>query len=180
MKLFKEAYFSKSGMLVGKELNHCFDCAYCRVHNGELLDYSKWLPSELNSEFKNIPVLINLFYGDPLLQINDTIGLLNALSLDEHKGHVTIITKGDMNVFKKIIEPCKKNPYHNLKLHFGISTFGLNSKFDGGTIERFERNLDICKELGLSYSIEFRPIIKNVNDSDEVFKYVISVAKNIV
>ena len=42
MELFKDAYFSKSGMLVGKELNHCFDCAYCRVHNGELLNYTKY------------------------------------------------------------------------------------------------------------------------------------------
>ena len=32
MELFKDAYFSKSVMLVGKELNHCFDCAYCRAH----------------------------------------------------------------------------------------------------------------------------------------------------
>ena len=32
MELFKDAYFSKSGMLVGKELDHCFDCAYCRAH----------------------------------------------------------------------------------------------------------------------------------------------------
>ena len=177
MELFKEAYFSKSGMLIGKELKHCFDCAYCRANNGELLDYTKWLPSDLNPNFINIPVLVNLFYGDPLLQINETIGLLNGLSLEGHKGHVTIITKGDMNIFKNAIKPCIKNPYHNLKLHFGISTFGLNSKFDGGTIERFENNLNICKELGLPYSIEFRPIIKNVNDSDEVFKYVVNIAK---
>ena len=32
MELFKDAYFSKSGMLIAKELNHCFDCAYCRAH----------------------------------------------------------------------------------------------------------------------------------------------------
>ena len=171
MELFKDAYFSKSGMLVGKELNHCFDCAYCRVHNGELLDYTKYLPSDLNPVFAYIPVLVNLFYGDPTLQVNETIQILDRLEKVEHRGPVIIITKGDMNVFK--------NVWHKYKLdiHFGISTFGLNSKFDGANIERFERNLNICKEMGVNYSIEFRPIIKNINDSDEVFKYVVSVAK---
>ena len=60
MKLFKDAYFSKSGMLVGKELDHCFDCAYCRVHNGKLLNYTKYLPSDLNPNFINIFVMLNL------------------------------------------------------------------------------------------------------------------------
>ena len=62
MKLFKDAYFSKSGMLVGKELEHCFNCAYCRAHNGQRFDFIKYLPTDLNPDFINIPVMVNLFY----------------------------------------------------------------------------------------------------------------------
>lgn len=169
MELFKEAYFSKSGILVGKELRHCFDCAYCRVHNGELLDFTKYLPTDLNPAFIDIPVMVNLFYGDPLLQVNETVNLLDRLEKAGHKGNIIIITKGYMDMF-----PDKK---WNLNIHFGISTFGIDSEYDGSTTERFEHNLDICKERGLKYSIEFRPIIKNINDSDEIFNYVVNVAK---
>lgn len=169
MELFKDAYFSKSGMLVGKELNHCFDCTYCRVHNNELLDFTKYLPTDLNQDFTNIPVLVNLFYGDPTLQIDETIDILDRLENAGHKGQVIIITKGDMNQFNMTWWP--------LNIHYGISTFGINSIYDGGSIEQFEKNLNICKNRKLSYSIEFRPIIKNINDSDEVFNYVVSMAK---
>jgi hypothetical protein len=170
MNLFKDAYFSKSGMILGKELNHCFKCAYCRANNQQLLDYTKYLPSELNSNFSNIPVLINLFYGDPTLQIEGTMNLLDRLEKVGHKGFVVIITKGDMEVFRKVWHP------YNLSVHFGISTFGVNSLYDGGNLERFERNLDICKDMGVSYSIEYRPIIKNINDSNDAFNYVVNVA----
>ena len=169
MELFKDAYFSKSGMLVGKELDHCFDCAYCRAHNGQRFDFTKYLPTDLNPDFTNIPVMVNLFYGDPTLQISETFSILDRLEEAGHNGHVVIITKGDMNKFTHSWWP--------LNIHFGISTFGINSIYDGSSIERFEKNLNICRNKKLSYSIEFRPIIKNINDSDEVFNYVVSKAK---
>ena len=172
MKLFKGAYFSKSGMLVGKELRHCFDCAYCRVHNKQLLKYTKYLPTDLNPAFINIPVMVNLFYGDPLLQIDETVSILDRLNEAKHKGNVILITKGNMGSFPEDIWMWDK-----LNIHFGISTFGIDSKYDGSNKIRFENNLKICKENGFSYSIEFRPIIKNINDSDEVFNYVVSKAK---
>ena len=168
MELFKDAYFSKSGMLVGKELGHCFNCAYCRAHNGQRFDFTKYLPTDLNPDFINIPVMVNLFYGDPALQAEETTDILDRLSNAGHKGHVIIITKGDMNKF---------DWWWPLKLHFGLSTFGLNSKYDGGSVERFVKNLNICKNRKLPCSIEFRPIIKNINDSDEVFNFVVGLAK---
>ena len=56
----------------------------------------------------------------------------------------------------------------NLDLHFGLSTFGVDSKYDGGNMERFKRNLEYARELGYKYSIEFRPIIKDINSSKEI------------
>ena len=170
MELFKDAFFSKSGMLIGKELNHCFNCAYCRANNGQLLDFTKYMPAELNSEFANIPVLVNLFYGDPTLQVETTMEMLNRLEESGHKGHVVIVTKGDMGLIQKVWRS------YNLDIHFGISTFGINSNYDGGTTQRFENNLKICQEMGVSYSIEFRPIIKNVNDQSTTFEYVTNIA----
>lgn len=169
MELFKGAYFSKSGMLVGKELNKCFDCAYCRAHNGQMLDYTKYVPADLNDWFVNIPVMVNLFYGDPALQGDETIELLNRLMKSNHKGHVVVITKGNMNSFIWYA--------WNLNLHFGISTFGIDSKYDGGSLDRFEKNLMLCENRKIPYSIEFRPIIKNINDTDDVFRYVVGKAK---
>ena len=170
MELFKDAFFSKSGMLIGKELNHCFNCAYCRANNGQLLDFTKYMPAELNFEFANIPVLVNLFYGDPTLQVETTMEMLNRLEESGHKGHVVIVTKGDMGLIQKVWRS------YNLDIHFGISTFGINSNYDGGTTQRFENNLKICQEMGVPYSIEFRPIIKNVNDQSTTFEYVTNIA----
>lgn len=158
-------------MIIGKELGYCFNCSYCRANNSQLLDYTKYMPSELNPEFTNIPVLVNLFYGDPTLQINNTIEILNRLESVGHKGHVVIVTKGDMEIFRKIWKP------FNLDIHFGISTFGVDSKYDGGTTKCFEKNLEICKDMGVQYSIEFRPIIKGINDQEKTFKYVVDIAK---
>ena len=47
MEVFKEAYFSKSGMMIGKELRNCFNCTYCRVFitdiEKKLMDFAiKW------------------------------------------------------------------------------------------------------------------------------------------
>ena len=169
MEVFKEAYFSKSGMMIGKELRNCFNCTYCRAHNGEMLDFTKYLPTDLNEWFGRVPVMVNLFYGDPVLQAKETVGILDRLEEAQHYGPVLLVTKGDLSKF-----PDKE---WNMYVHYGISTFGINSMYDGGTIEQFEKNLDICRERGDYYSIEFRPIIKNINDSDEVFRYVVGKAK---
>lgn len=171
MELFKEAYFSKSAMLIGKELKHCFNCSYCRANNGQLLEFTKYLPSDLNPAFTRIPVMVNLFYGDPCMQPELTMNLLERLEAAGHVGPVILVTKGDMSVFQKIWRP------FNLNIHWGISTFGVNSPFDGSTVERFVKNMNICREMGVQYSIEYRPIIKNINDSDEAFEFVTDIAK---
>jgi len=165
MDLFKEAYFAKSFMMIGDELNHCFDCAYCRANNKETLSFHK-LPSELNPNFRSIPVAVNCFYGDPMLQIDNTIDLLKRLESDNHTGPVIIITKGDVSKMN--------NRHFNLDLHFGISTCGKGAeKYDGGSWNQFIKNLNYCKDNNYRYHIEFRPIIKNINDSDESFNAVI-------
>lgn len=166
------ALFAKSFYLLGDSLDYCYDCKYCRL-NGEKIEEKHYniLPSEINSNFTNIPVAINLFYGDPLLQIGNTINYLRRLESVKHKGPVIIITKGDFSKF-----PDEK---FDLDLHVAFSTFGVNSALDGNTMERFENNLKQTRlrKNNYKYSIEYRPIIYNVNDSVEAFDRVFSLAK---
>ena len=166
------AILAKSFYLLGDTLDYCYDCKYCRL-NGEKCEEKHYnvLPSEINQNFTNLPVAVNLFYGDPLLQIDNTINYLKRLEKAKHKGPVIIITKGDFSKFPDI--------KFDLDLHIAFSTFGVDSPLDGNTMARFENNLKEIekRENNYKYSIEYRPIIYNVNDSVEAFDRVFTLAK---
>lgn len=158
--------------MIGDSQNNCFGCKYCRAINNE--DHYNIIPSEINPLFTKLPVVINLFYGDPMLQLSNTLLYLDKLEISQHEAPVVIITKGDLSLF-----PDKK---YNLDLHFALSTFGVNSEYDGGNIVRFFKNLEYAKYLNkkyqYKYSIEFRPIIRGINDSAEILESVFKIANN--
>lgn len=166
------ALLAKSFYLLGDSLNHCYDCKYCRL-NGEKCEERHYdvLPSEINPVFTNIPVAVNLFYGDPLLQIDNTINYLRRLERAGHKGPVVIVTKGDFSKFPDVS--------FDLDLHVAFSTFGVNSYLDGSSMERFENNLKQIevRKNNYKYSIEYRPIVYNVNDTCEAFERVFTLAQ---
>lgn len=166
------ALVAKSFYLLGDTLDYCYDCKYCRL-NGEKCEEKHYniLPSEINPVLSNIPVAVNLFYGDPFLQVDNTINILRRLENAKHKGPVIIITKGDFSKFPDVS--------FDLDLHIAFSTFGIDSIFDGNTMERFQNNLKEIRKRknNYKYSIEFRPIVYGVNDSVEVFDKVLSLAK---
>ena len=166
------ALFAKSFYLLGDSLDHCYDCKYCRL-NGEKSEDKHYniLPSEINPIFTNLPVAVNLFYGDPLLQIDNTVNYLRKLEEAEHKGPVIIVTKGDFSKFP--------DERFNLDLHIAFSTFGVNSYLDGSSMERFENNLKQIelRKNNYKYSIEYRPIVYNVNDTVEAFEKAFTLAK---
>lgn len=171
-RITKLALFAKSFYLLGDSLNYCYDCSYCRL-NGEKCEQKHYsiIPTKLNSNFDKVPVAVNLFYGDPLLQVDNTIRYLRELEKAHHKGPVLIVTKGDFSKFPDI-------PF-DLDLHFAFSTFGVDSKYDGSTMKRFKNNLEHTRKRkhNYRYSIEFRPICYNINDSFESFDNVLSLAK---
>lgn len=172
LNLNKNLLFAKSFCMLGDSLDFCYDCKYCRL-NGEREEEKHYqvLPSMINDYFSHIPIAVNLFYGDPLLQMDNTVKYLKMLDAVHHKGPVILVTKGDFSHFPDI-------PF-SLDLHVAFSTFGINHFLDGNTVERFENNLkEINKRRNnYKYSIEFRPIVYGVNDSLEVFKRVIGAAK---
>lgn len=165
------ALFAKSFYLLGDSLDYCYDCAYCRL-NGEKAESEHYniLPPEINHNFTNLPLALNLFYGDPLLQIDNTVEYLKKLERIKYKGPVIIITKGDFSKFPDI-------PF-DLDLHVAFSIFGTDSFLDGGKMQRVKDNLECTKHRvnNYKYSLEYRPICYNVNDSKECFESVLSLA----
>ncbi len=172
IKTLKTATFAKSFYLLGNSLDHCYDCKYCRL-NGEKEEMvnCEVLPTEINPNFNNIPIALNLFYGDPFLQIDNTVRYLRLLEKANHKGPVVIIAKGDYSKF-----PDEK---FDLDLHIAFSTFGVDSKMDGGSLKRFRNNLEQInkRKHNYKYSIEFRPICYGINDNQESFQEVLEKAK---
>lgn len=167
-------YAEKSFFMLGQSLPYCYNCLYCRLTGeGQDINQVKWetLPSEINPYFTQIPVAVNLFYGDPLIQMDNTIKYLHKLEKSGHTGPVVIITKGDFSKFPDI-------PF-NLNLHVAFSTFGKNHRLDGNTMERFTNNLAQMEKRknNYKYSIEFRPIIYNINDDTDTLRNVIKLAK---
>ena len=170
-KITNLCLFAKSFYMLGDSLKNCYNCSYCRL-NGEKRDEKHYqlLPTDINENFNTIPVAVNLFYGDPLLQIDDTVKYLKLLEAANHKGPVVIVTKGDFSKFPDI-------PF-NLDLHIAFSTFGIDSKYDGNTMARFLNNLEQIEKRknNYRYSIEFRPICYGINDSESVFETVLNIA----
>ncbi|MCK9575699.1 MAG: hypothetical protein WC979_02390 [Candidatus Pacearchaeota archaeon] len=166
-----DSCFTKSFYMMGQSLKGCLNCSYCRLTGKEQSKYEK-LPSSINPLFRQLPVAVNLFYGDPLLQVEKTIEYLRALEADNHKGPVIIITKGEIWKFPDI--------KFDLDLHFAFSTFGINSKYDGGSLRTLNANLSSMKNDRIhkyQYSIEFRPVIKGINDSQEAIENIVKIAK---
>jgi hypothetical protein len=169
MDLLNELYISKSFCWLGKSLDKCFDCKYCRAKPKQ--DNKEWsiLPTRINPNFTNLPVVINLFYGDPLLQIENTKKYLNLLEEENHQAPVIIITKGDLRHLGELS--------YNLNLHIALSTIGKESWVDSIGHKNFIKNLDYIKSNtnnNIKFSCEFRPIMYQVNDDietiDNLFK----------
>ena len=172
-KLIDGVCFAKSFMMLGDSLKQCYNCSYCRAScDKESGQRFHTVPTEINPIFANIPVAVNLFYGDPMLQIDDTVELLHRLEKAHHRGPVIIVTKGDFSQFPDVA--------FDLDLHVAFSTFGVDSPFDGTTLAQFEKNLEQSRlrKNNYHYSIEFRPICYNINDSEECFRYVFKKARD--
>lgn len=163
-------YVAKSFYCIGNSLKKCYDCKYCRLLDcNQELEYLT-LPTEINENFRNIPVAVNIFYGDPLLQVDNTVKLLHRLEEAKHTGPVIIITKGNFKLFPDI-------PF-DLDLHIAFSAFGKDHDYDGSSWNRFLNNLFQIEKRknNYHYSIEFRPICYGINDGYNVLEDVITVA----
>lgn len=170
------AYISKSFYCIGNNLTSCFGCSYCRVGLGSPEFEFNQLPTNINPNFNTIPVAVNLFYGDPLIQSKNTNNILSKLDIANHKGPVIIITKGDL---KKAIDDGMIHEFIDLDLHLAFSTFGMKHKYDKLSHLQLVKNLKIAdKKLNFRKSIEFRPICYGINDSKKIIEEVFKIAND--
>jgi hypothetical protein len=146
---------------MGKSLNECLGCEYCflKDYRHQNMDY----PTD-----RYVPVSVNLFYGDPMLQVDTTVEILDGLEQREHLGKVVMITKGDLSLL-----PPKK---YNLDLYIGLSTFGVDDERDGGSVKQFLYNVETAKTRTEKFFILLAPIIKGVNDAINLEQYGFPVA----
>lgn len=154
---------TKSFYWLSHTLSNCFGCKYCRAQLNESKHYTT-LPTEINPIFKSIPVVINLDYGDPLLQIDTTKEFLDRLEAAEHIGPVILITKGDISQLL---------PFRNkLQVNIALSTIGGSSELDCISHKNFLSNLEHLNKFpeNVKFSCEFRPIIYNINDGRDIIE----------
>ena len=170
--MIKKVDIQKSFYMLGCSMDKCYDCKYCRAKSTQVdkVDYSV-LPSDVNINLINVPIAINLYYGDPFLQVDKTYDYLIKLKVSNHKGPVIIITKGSI----RDITWLKDDTFIDLDLHIAFSTFGLYSKYDKHSHKQFLENLDT--KINYKRSIEFRPICNGINDDYETIKGVFLTAK---
>lgn len=164
-------YLTKSFWCMGRNLDSCYGCKYCRLLDGSTNDFNiMTCPTDVNPILTKIPVVVNIFYGDPMLQIHKTLEIIRKLDRVGHQGPVIIITKGDFKRFPKINS--------DLDLHFAFSTFGMDHHLDGGSLATFVSNLEEAAERRRwRYSIEFRPIIYGINDDFGTIDKVMRLAR---
>lgn len=161
MNIIDNIYTIKSFISIGDSLKKCFNCDYCRANDNEEYHF-KTIPNTINDLFSNLPIAVNLFYGDPVLQWENTLDILKQLEANQHKGIIVIITKGKLLDIPKL----------NINLHVGI-TFGP----DKISANNFEYNLDKASKSWYKFNIEYRPICNGINDTDEIIDYVMNMAK---
>jgi hypothetical protein len=168
--MIKELHVQKSFVLLGRSLPKCLGCGYCRLGDGSTVGMSTCiLPAEINPAFRSLPVAVNLFHGDPSLQVEHTRWMFRELETIDHRGPVVVIMKGYFRRFPR--------EYYDLNLHFAFSTFGIDHPVDGGSRATFEANLsEAHRRKTHKHSIEFRPIVYGVNDSKETIDWVMDRA----
>lgn len=178
MELLDDYFILKSFYCMGQEHDKCFSCQYCRARDkGNTKGY--WTaPSEINPLFTVLPVVVNIFYGDPLLYTEDLERCLDILEEHNHKGPVVIITKGRLDSDKAMKILSKKR---NLRIHFGLSYFGVELFDINGTAANLHNNLSMAafynKNFGYTYNIEYRPLINGINDTDKQMTEVFELAR---
>jgi hypothetical protein len=160
----------KSFYMIGTSHKKCFDCKYCRATDSQenIVSYNI-LPTEINKNLSNVPVAINLYYGDPMLYKKSTYDYLKQLQKTEHKGPIIIITKGSIDV-----SWLKDDTFIDLDLHIAFSTFGLEHEYDDFSHNMLIENLKV--NIPHKRSIEFRPVCYKINDSEETIEGVFKIA----
>jgi len=131
-------------------------------------NYETW--SDL---LRSIPVAVNNFYGDPVIQWSDTVETLEKLAASRHIGPIGIITKGRL-CDKHMVDIVRFRDA-GLRLVFLISISELPDLEGTGGEHRYE-NIRRLTEVGVPAIAYVRPLVPPYNTSEEkiekIFKSV--------
>jgi DNA repair photolyase len=151
--------------------------------NEKISAENKTFEGEVNEEKKEqwrkilreLPVSVNNFYGDPVLQWENTIEKLESLEKSHHAGPVGIIMKGKLND-RKVAE-LKEKKEKGLNLVTLISISELPELEGTGSEHRYE-NIRMLNEAGVPAIAYIRPMMPPFNTSEEVISKIFSQLKD--
>jgi len=127
-------------------------------------DKKKWLKL-----LREIPVSVNNFYGDPLIQWQDTCQKLEKLISDKHRGPVSIITKG--RIFDEQAKQLKKYSDAGLNLVVLLSISEL-PQYESVGMEHRYTNIAVLNKYGVKVIVYLRPMVPPYNTSLKVINKI--------
>ena len=150
--------------------------------NEEILKDNENYETEVSEEQKEkwretlrqLPVAVNNFYGDPVIQWKNTMEKLESLENSRHSGPVGIITKGKLNEAK--VAELKDKKEKGLNLVTLVSISELPDMEGTGSEHRYE-NIKLLTEAGVPAIAYIRPMMSPFNTSEEVVNKIFSKLK---
>jgi hypothetical protein len=120
---------------------------------------------------RQIPVAVNNFYGDPIIQWSDTVASLKELAHSGHTGPVGIITKG--RLCPRHLEDLKSFRAAGLRLIVMVSISELTSLEGVGSEHRYE-NIRLLADAGVPVVAAVRPLMPPYNTTEEKLRKIFS------
>lgn len=153
-------------------------------HNEQIFAETEGRETEITEEKKErwrqilreLPVAINNFYGDPVVQWKNTIEKLENLEKNRHAGPVGIIMKGKLNEEK--VAELKEKKEKGLNLVTLISISELPDMEGTGSEHRYE-NIKMLAENGVPTIAYIRPMMPPFNTSEEIIDKIFSKLKEV-
>jgi len=168
----------KSWWVIVQNTGKCFGCAYCIISQRKDLGgmYAEVAIGDLPSKYlgdrgRDIPVVIDNYFGDPSTQQDHLRQALMALKEDGHRGPIGIITKGKFG--RQTIDLLASIP--NVVVLQSIS--GLPRSIEPAKLETRVENMRRLVEAGIKTIAYLRPIIAGYNDSPESLQRVLNLIK---
>jgi len=138
------------------------------IEQGEITEDKK---EKWREVLRQIPVAINNFYGDPVIQWENTVEKLKNLENSRHAGPVGIILKGKLNEVK--VNDLKESKEAGLNVVCLVSISEL-PQMEGTPSEHRYENIRLLNEAGVPAIAYIRPMMPPFNTSEEVIRKIFS------
>lgn len=116
--------------------------------------------------FKQIPIALNNYYGDPVIQWDNTMMKIKQLNEEHHQGPVAIITRGLID--EKMAKELKENSNNLPKLIVLPSLSGLPKHIEPASHTHRYKTIENCVANGIPVMACVRPLIPELNGSEEI------------